>query len=80
MDTWQSNGDGAVNRENIALKRSFVIQSFAPLFLLLTIKHLDIKIYVKLINKFFEVLLLLYLKIGKRWMKEKSGYERRMML
>ena len=25
-------------------------------------------------------LLLLHLKIGKRWMTEKSGYERRMML
>ena len=52
----QSKGDGTVNRENIALKRSFVIQSFAPLFLLLTIKHLDIKIYVNLIKKFFEAL------------------------
>lgn len=43
-------------QENIALKRSFVLQSFAPLFLILTIKHLDVKTYIGLLKKFFEML------------------------
>lgn len=38
--------------ENINLKRSLVMQSFAPLFLLLTIKHLDIDLYWDLVCKF----------------------------
>lgn len=41
--------------ENLSLKRSLVLQSFAPLFLLLTIKHLDIYLYLKLIYKFIDV-------------------------
>lgn len=45
-------------QENTALKRSFIIQSFAPLFLILTIKHLHMKTYVRLIRKFFEALTL----------------------
>lgn len=39
--------------ENKNLKRSFILQSFAPLFLLLTIKHLDIDLYWRLVFKFF---------------------------
>lgn len=38
--------------ENLNLKRSLVIQSFAPLFLLLTIKHLDINLYWGLFCEF----------------------------
>lgn len=38
--------------ENLNLKRSFVMQSFAPLFFLLTIKHLDIAKYWTLIGEF----------------------------
>lgn len=38
--------------ENLNLKRSLVIQSFAPLFLLLTIKHLDLNLYGNLVCKF----------------------------
>lgn len=39
--------------ENLNLKKSFVVQSFAPLFLLLTIKHLDLNLYMELVYKFF---------------------------
>ena len=42
-----------MEKENIRVKRSLVIQSFAPLFLLLTIKHLDSDLYRGLICKFF---------------------------
>lgn len=42
--------------ENLNLKKSLVIQSFAPLFLLLTIKHLDITTYIKLVIEFFRIL------------------------
>lgn len=42
--------------DNLSLKRSLVFQSFAPLFLLLTIKHLDIYLYLKLIYKFIGIL------------------------
>lgn len=45
-----------MNQENIALKRCFIVQSFAPLFLLLTIKYCDVKTYAGLIRKFFEAL------------------------
>lgn len=41
---------------NLNLKRSLVIQSFAPLFLLLTIKHLHFVLYIELIIKFFKTL------------------------
>lgn len=40
--------------ENLNLKRSLVLQSFAPLFLLLTIKHLNISLYWSLIFKFVD--------------------------
>lgn len=40
--------------ENLNLKRSLVFQSFAPLFLLLAIKHLDMN-YLNLICKFVDV-------------------------
>lgn len=42
--------------ENLNLKRCLVLQSFAPLFLLLFIKHLDIRLYLKLVRSFFELL------------------------
>ena len=42
-----------MNTENLNLKRSLIIQSFAPLFLLLTIKYLDFKLYLYLTYKFF---------------------------
>ncbi len=42
--------------ENLNLKRCLVLQSFAPLFLLLFIKHLDISLYLKLVRSFFELL------------------------
>jgi hypothetical protein len=41
-----------MQRENLNLKRSLVLQAFAPLFLLLTIKHLEVKAYWNLIIKF----------------------------
>lgn len=41
--------------DNLSLKRSLVLQSFAPLFLLLTIKHMDIDLYPKLIYKFIDI-------------------------
>lgn len=40
--------------DNLNLKRSLVLQSFAPLFLLLTIKHLDIDLYIRLISEFID--------------------------
>lgn len=42
--------------ENLNLKKSLVMQSFAPLFLLLTIKHLDLNLYVNLFCKFISML------------------------
>ena len=41
-----------MEKENLKLKRSLTIQSFAPLFLLLTIKHLNVPLYCNLICKF----------------------------
>lgn len=38
--------------ENLNLKRDLVLQSFAPLFLLLTIKHLDISLIPRFIDAF----------------------------
>jgi len=46
------NGGGDMQTENLNLKRSLVIQSFAPLFLLLTIKHFNFNLYWDLIYKF----------------------------
>lgn len=46
-----------MNQENIALKKCFIIQSFAPLFLLLTIKYLNLEYYLYLIRKFFDCLI-----------------------
>ena len=40
-----------MNKNNVRVKRSLMIQSFAPLFLLLTIKHLDIPLFWSLICK-----------------------------
>lgn len=45
-------GGGIMKIENLNLKRSLVIQSFAPLFFLLTIKYLDINLYYGLMCKF----------------------------
>lgn len=42
-----------MKEENIRVKQSLVVQSFAPLFLLLTIKHLDVSLYWELICNFF---------------------------
>lgn len=42
--------------ENLNLKRRLVLQSFAPLFLLLFIKQFDISLYLKLVHRFFELL------------------------
>ena len=42
--------------ENLNLKRCLVLQSFAPLFLLLFIKHMDIILYLKLVHRFLELL------------------------
>lgn len=49
-----------MNTENLNLKRSLVLQSFAPLFILLAIKHIKPKIYFHLIETFFN-----YWKIEK---------------
>lgn len=46
------NGGGSIQSENLNLKKSLVMQSFAPLFLLLTIKHLDFNLYWDLVCKF----------------------------
>lgn len=40
-----------MQKNNTRVKRSLIIQSFAPLFLLLTIKHLDIPLFWSLICK-----------------------------
>lgn len=40
--------------ENLILKRSLVLQAFAPLFLLLTFKHLKVSLYLNLILKFID--------------------------
>ena len=40
-----------MNKNNVRVKRSLMIQSFAPLFLLLTIKHLDIPLFWGLVRK-----------------------------
>lgn len=45
-----------MDMENLNLKRCLVLQSFAPLFLLLFIKHFDISLYLKLVHRFFELL------------------------
>lgn len=42
--------------ENLNVKKSLVIQSFAPLFLLLTIKYFDLVTYKKLAIDFFRIL------------------------
>ena len=49
-------GGVIMQAENLNLKRSLILQSFAPLFLLLTIKHLDIDLCWRLLHKFFSVL------------------------
>lgn len=41
---------------NLRIKRCFILQSFAPLFLLLTIKHLDVCSYWDLIHRFFDAI------------------------
>lgn len=46
-----------MDNENLNLKRCLVLQSFAPLFLLLFIKHIDVSLYCKLIHSFFEFLI-----------------------
>lgn len=46
-----------MDNENLNLKRCLVLQSFAPLFLLLFIKHIDLSLYCKLIYSFFELLI-----------------------
>lgn len=48
--------------EKQSLKRCLVLQSFAPLFLLLTIKYLDISLYIRLIQKF----VIVFQKTGMR--------------
>ena len=40
-----------MRKDNVRLKRSLMLQSFAPLFLLLTIKHLDCSLFWDLICK-----------------------------
>ena len=40
-------------KNNLRVKRSLIIQSFAPLFFLLTIKHIHFNLYVTLAKKFF---------------------------
>ena len=40
---------------NLNLKRSLILQSFTPLFLLLAIKYLDIKLYLRLICRFIAI-------------------------
>lgn len=42
-----------MGKDNLQIKRSLILQSFAPLFLLLTIKHLDICLYRNLAHSFF---------------------------
>lgn len=40
-----------MNKNNERVKRSLMIQSFAPLFLLLTIKHINAPLFLRLIRK-----------------------------
>lgn len=40
-----------MNKNNLRVKRSLMLQSFAPLFLLLTVKHLDLSLFWGLICK-----------------------------
>ena len=44
-------GDEYMSRNNVRVKRSLMLQSFAPLFFLLTIKHLNIRLFCGLISK-----------------------------
>ena len=39
-----------MNAENLILKRSLVLQSFAPLFILLTIKHIKLDTFVSALS------------------------------
>lgn len=41
-----------MEKENINVKRGLILQSFAPLFLILAIKYIDIKKYIYLIENF----------------------------
>lgn len=43
-----------MRKDNLRIKRSLILQSFAPLFLLLTIKHLDFCLYWSLVYNFFD--------------------------
>lgn len=43
-----------MGKDNLRIKRSLILQSFAPLFLLLTIKHLDVCLYWNLVYRFIE--------------------------
>lgn len=45
---------GLVLTENINLKRGLVLQSFAPLFLLLVLKHWRISLYFELVHRFID--------------------------
>ena len=45
-----------MNVENLRLKRSLILQSFAPLFVLLIIKHIKLGLYFKLSASFFRIL------------------------
>lgn len=41
--------------ENLSLKKGLVLQSFAPLFLLLTIKYLNVSVYESMICEFIDI-------------------------
>ena len=43
-----------MSKDNLRIKKSLILQSFAPLFLLLTIKYLDVYFYWNLIKRFFD--------------------------
>lgn len=43
-----------MQKENLRLKKSLILQAFAPLFVLLAIKHLDVHLYLNLIQKFVD--------------------------
>lgn len=43
-----------MSKDNLRIKKSLILQSFAPLFLLLTIKYLDVCFYWNLIKRFFD--------------------------
>ncbi len=45
-----------MRKENLRIKRCLILQSFAPLFLLLTIKHFDVCLYYNLIHGFFDAI------------------------